>query len=107
MRRPSKRAMRLAIGAAVAACLVLWVAVASRRVRAAAGEPSERLSDRWHEGHRITDREGRLLREIGSEAEQRGRPVPLDAMGDRIVLATLVSEDKRFFEHDGVDGRAI
>ncbi|MRG92382.1 penicillin-binding protein 1C [Polyangium spumosum] len=106
--RPSRKALgRLALAAGVITCVVLGVAVASQHVRAAAGEPSASLADRWHEGHQIVDREGRLLREIGSEAEQRGRPVSLDQMGDRIVLATLVSEDKRFFEHDGVDGRAI
>ncbi len=103
----SKKALRLALAAALAAWFVLCIVALSRRVRAAAGEPSERLEDHWHEGHRVEDHEGRLLREIGSEADQRGRPVALDAMGDRIVLATLVSEDKRFFEHDGVDGRAI
>ncbi|MDI3283479.1 penicillin-binding protein 1C [Polyangium sp. 15x6] len=107
-RLPSKKALRrLGVVAGVVACIVLGSVVASQRVRAAAGEPSAHLADHWHEGHRIVDREGRLLREIGSEAEQRGRPVALDQMGDRIVLATLVSEDKRFFEHDGVDGRAI
>ncbi|MDI1479760.1 penicillin-binding protein 1C [Polyangium sp. y55x31] len=107
-RLPSKKALRrLGVVTGVLACIVLGIAAASQRVRAAAGEPSAHLADHWHEGHRIVDREGRLLREIGSEAEQRGRPVALDQMGDRIVVATLVSEDKRFFEHDGVDGRAI
>ncbi|MDI1428976.1 penicillin-binding protein 1C [Polyangium sorediatum] len=107
-RLPSKKALRrMGIAAGVVASIVLAVVAVSQHVRAAAGEPSARLADHWHEGHRIVDREGRLLREIGSEAEQRGRPVALDQMGDRIVLATLVSEDKRFFEHDGVDGRAI
>ena len=107
-RLPSKKALgRLGVAAAVATSVVLGVVAVSQRVRAEAGEPSARLADHWHEGHRIVDREGRLLREVGSEAEQRGRPVALDQMGDRLVLATLVSEDKRFFEHDGVDGRAI
>jgi penicillin-binding protein 1C len=87
--------------------VALGTSAASRGVRAAAGEPSARLADRWHEGQRITDRKGRLLREIGSELGERGRPVPLEEMGDRIVVATLLSEDKRFFDHDGVDGRAI
>jgi len=102
-----KRAAKFALGAAGLTATILCALSLGRHVRAEVGEPSERLSDRWHEGHRVVDREGRLLREIGSEAEQRGRPVSLDAMGERIVLATLISEDKRFFEHDGVDGRAI
>ncbi|HVK63077.1 MAG TPA: hypothetical protein VM694_01315, partial [Polyangium sp.] len=90
MRRlPSKKALRrFGIAVGVVASIVLAVVAVSQRVRAAAGEPSAHLADHWHEGHRIVDREGRLLREIGSEAEQRGRPVALDQMGDRIVLAT-------------------
>ncbi|HRI67866.1 MAG TPA: penicillin-binding protein 1C, partial [Polyangium sp.] len=75
--------------------------------RARAGEPSEELERQWHEGLRIEDRKGNLLREMGSENELRGRPLPLSEMGERIIAATLVSEDKRFFEHDGVDGMAI
>lgn len=77
------------------------------QTRASAGEPSEQLAGQWHEGHRVEDRNGKLLREIGSENDLRGRPIPLAEMGERILAATLVSEDKRFFEHDGVDGMAI
>jgi penicillin-binding protein 1C len=77
-----------------------------RGYRSAAGAPVDRLSDTWHEGVRVLDREGRLLREIPSEVGQRGQRVPLDKMGDRVILATLVSEDKGFFDHDGIDRQA-
>src|SRR5688572_28983068 len=77
-----------------------------RSYRSAAGAPTDRLGDAWHEGQRVLDREGRLLRELPSEAGHRGRSVPLARMGDRIVLTTLVSEDKGFYEHDGVDKKA-
>ncbi|HMY15702.1 MAG TPA: penicillin-binding protein 1C [Polyangium sp.] len=77
------------------------------QTRARAGEPSEQLAETWHEGLRVEDRHGKLLREMGSEANLRGRPIPLSDMGERIIAATLVSEDKHFFEHDGVNGLAI
>lgn len=78
-----------------------------RGYRAAAGEPSARLEEAWHEGHRVLDREGRLLRELPSEAGLRGRSVPLAAMGERVALATITSEDKSFYAHDGVSPKAI
>ncbi len=77
------------------------------QTRARAGEPFEQLNESWHEGLRVEDRHGKLLREMGSESNLRGRPIPLAEMGERIIAATLVSEDKQFFEHDGVDGMAI
>jgi penicillin-binding protein 1C len=85
-----------------AALLAAW-----RILRASVGEPSARLDETWNQGHRIVDRNGRVLRELPSAAGARGRPVALDEVGDRLLLATLVSEDKRFYEHGGVDPRAI
>lgn len=76
-------------------------------VRARAGEPSAALSDDWHEAHRVLDRDGRLLRELTSDLGLRGQPKPVDDLGPRIVAATLISEDKTFYTHDGVDERAI
>jgi penicillin-binding protein 1C len=105
MRRPLRKALA---GVGVLAALLGVGAAGFGLLRSAAGEPSAHLDDRWHEGHRVLDRHGRLLREVGAEESGlRGRPIALDAMGDRIVVTTVVSEDKRFFEHDGVDGRAI
>jgi penicillin-binding protein 1C len=76
-------------------------------VRARVGEPSSALEDDWHEGHRILDRHGRLLRELTSDLGLRGQPRALDEIGERLVIATLVSEDKEFFEHDGLDPQAV
>ncbi len=76
-------------------------------LKATAGEPSERLGERWHRSHRIVDREGRPLRELTSHLGQRGQPMALGAMGDRLVVATLVSEDKHFYQHSGIDLGAI
>lgn len=76
-------------------------------VRARVGEPSAELTDKWNEGHRVLDREGRLLREITSDLGLRGQPRELGELGPRIVAATLASEDRTFFTHDGVDEKAI
>jgi len=76
-------------------------------LKATAGEPTERLDERWHRSHRIVDREGRALRELTSHLGQRGQPLPLGSMGDRLVVATLVSEDKGFYQHSGIDLGAI
>jgi penicillin-binding protein 1C len=92
----------LALAAALAAA---WGAL--RLVRRAAGEPSALLGDRWYEGARVLDRSGLDLQEIPSEKGLRGREVTLDAMGSRIVLATLAAEDHDFFLHDGVDDEAM
>lgn len=96
---------RVLVGAA--ALVALGAGLGWGAYRARAGEPMDRLSDTWHQGHRVLDREGELLRELPSEAGQRGRSVPLDAIGERLILATIASEDKSFYEHSGVDSAAI
>ena len=75
--------------------------------RSRAGDPVDRLAEPWNQGHRILARHGEVMRVLPSEIGQRGRPIELEAVGDRLVLATLVSEDKRFYEHGGVDAAAI
>ncbi|TNF25824.1 MAG: penicillin-binding protein 1C, partial [Deltaproteobacteria bacterium] len=55
----------------------------------------------------IVDRDGRLLREVLSEGEGRGRWVPLAEISPHLVAATIHAEDKRFHDHHGVDGIAI
>ena len=58
----------------------------------------------------FTDRNGATLREARVE-EQFAREVPLAEMPANLVRAVLAAEDKRFFEHRGVDvlalGRAV
>jgi penicillin-binding protein 1C len=91
-----RRLLRALLAATVG--LVAWFGY-----RAWVGDPEPALDDGWHSGHRILDRDGRLLRELPSELGAKGHSIPLEEMGDRLVLATLVSEDKRFYEHGGVD----
>jgi penicillin-binding protein 1C len=96
--------LRLSLGTVVATAATCgtW-----SLVRARVGDPSERLADTWHAGHRVLDRHGGLLRELTSDLDLRGQPLELDAVGPRVVQATLTSEDAEFFAHRGVDGRAI
>ncbi|MGH7440689.1 MAG: transglycosylase domain-containing protein, partial [Polyangiaceae bacterium] len=56
---------------------------------------------------RVTDRDGRLLREVRGPSSVRSEWLPLDDMGDRVVRAMLAAEDARFFAHPGVDLRAV
>jgi penicillin-binding protein 1C len=97
-------ALRLSLGTVAVTALTCggW-----SLVRARVGEPSAQLADAWHAGHRVLARDGRLLRELTSDAGLRGQPLALEAIGPRLVQATLTSEDADFFAHDGVDGRAI
>ncbi|MEJ7730588.1 MAG: penicillin-binding protein 1C, partial [Polyangiaceae bacterium] len=102
-----RRVRRLAAAVAllgVAACggTAAWHAYRSR-----AGEPTAQLGERWHAGHQVLDRHGALLREIGSADGNRGRELPLAEMGERLVVATLISEDADFYDHDGIDRQAI
>ena len=104
LRRVRRLLLRLSIGAAAATTLTCagW-----SYVRSQVGEPSSRIADTWHTGHRVLGRDGRVLRELTSDLELRGQPLELDAVGPRLIQATLTSEDAAFYEHRGVDRRAI
>lgn len=104
LRRLRRGLLRLSFGTAVA---VAASCGAWSLVRARAGDPVAALADSWHAGHRVLDRHGKVLRELPSDAGLRGQPVELEAIGPRLVQATLSSEDADFFAHGGVDGRAI
>ena len=53
----------------------------------------------------VVDRSGATLAEL--HAEQDREPVPLDAVPAILRDAVVAVEDARFYEHGGVDGRAI
>lgn len=55
----------------------------------------------------IFDRFGNALRTELSEAETLSSPVSLSQVSPWMLLATLSAEDKRFYEHGGVDARAV
>jgi penicillin-binding protein 1A len=52
----------------------------------------------------ITDRNGEPLFQISSEYR---KPVRIEEIPQRVIDATLAAEDVRFFEHGGIDYRAI
>ncbi|MBI5490597.1 MAG: penicillin-binding protein 1C [Deltaproteobacteria bacterium] len=67
--------------------------------------------ERREDSLRILDRHGALLREVRSGKETKARWIPLDRMSPHVLAATLAAEDRRFWEHGGVDvlavGRAV
>ena len=44
---------------------------------------------------------------LGELTERNSRPIPLDEIPDVVVAAALSSEDKDFYEHEGINYRAI
>ena len=55
----------------------------------------------------VRDRDGNPLRVVLSERETLCNPVPLDQMGTWTAKAVVAFEDKRFYEHGGVDTIAV
>lgn len=56
---------------------------------------------------RITDRTGATLRELRSREDGRSLPLPQGEIPERLRLAFLAAEDKRFDSHPGVDPLAV
>lgn len=67
--------------------------------------PVDELRQGLGESHRLYDRHGRLLREVVNE--QGARAKWIDRVADNVKAATLAAEDRDFYEHSGVDGRAV
>ncbi len=55
----------------------------------------------------IVDCHGSLLREILSDNNYISHYVTLDSISPYLIMATIASEDKRFFVHNGIDPFAI
>ncbi len=93
------------------ASFLLVLALASwagwRVFRLAVGSPRGELYARWTEGTRVLARDGRLLGERRSSLGLRGRSVRLEDVSPRLVKATITSEDRGFWSHDGVDRMAL
>ena len=56
---------------------------------------------------RILDRNKNLLREVLSDKEGRSQWVSFEEISKDVISATLAAEDSRFYEHSGIDIRAI
>lgn len=55
----------------------------------------------------LEDRHGLTLRTTRSDDGARGGWIPYDEIAPAIIQAFIAAEDRRFFEHHGVDARAV
>lgn len=55
----------------------------------------------------VRDRHGIVLRNILTDEKVLCRPIGLEDVSPWMILATLAAEDKRFFQHPGIDLKAI
>jgi len=97
---PARRILRILL-----LLLFLWSAIWSAMY----------VTGRWLLRHRIPvspsnvflDRNGRLLYEAVAPDSQKMRPVPLSRIPRPCIEATIATEDRRFYEHPGVDPAAV
>jgi len=101
---PLPRGARRALGV-FAALLVLYLAglawALSLRL------PEGALDPRRIAAVRVLGRDGSLLRSVLSREDGGATWVPLAQIAPRLIEATLVGEDRRFFRHRGVDELAL
>jgi len=88
--------------------LLVVVPVLGLVARAATmGLPAELREGVGSESIRFVDRDGRGLREVRADDATRARTVLLGEVSDDLVHAVLAAEDRRFFDHPGVDAFAV
>ena len=97
-RRVRSMAITVALATGVWTALALWIAAPLPRELAAPGPiPSVTL----------LDRSGVLLRTTRAPDGTRGGFIPLDEIDPKVLQAFLAMEDRRFYEHSGVEFRAL
>ena len=69
--------------------------------------PVGRLAPEAAASLELLDRNGNLLRSLPVRGGGRATWIGLGQVAPSVILATLASEDHRFFEHHGVDARAV
>jgi penicillin-binding protein 1C len=69
--------------------------------------PRELREARAASSLRVTDRDGHLLREVRADDGARARWVTADDCGELVIHALVAAEDKRFYEHLGIDPLAL
>ena len=52
---------------------------------------------------RITDRYGRILYEVIDQDGGRHTPVPIESIPEQLIMATIATEDRSFYQNPGVD----
>jgi len=94
-----RRSVQIAAGAAlvVVLCGLFVVGLALSRSRLETPGPS----------HLLLDRKGRFLGEVAAEDATDFGYWPLEELPPRVVAATLVLEDRRFWSHPGIDPVAM
>lgn len=90
--------LALALGAALLA-LAAWIYAEPFPQAALAPAP---VTSTW-----VVDRHDRLLREQLNPQEGRGRWIARDELSPWLVQATIHAEDKRFYDHVGLDPIAV
>lgn len=94
-----RRASVLSGGAAFAIAVGVWIRCGPL--------PQGFLDPRRHVSIEIVDRHGELLYEMLSHRGGRSAWLSSDHLPERLSEATLAAEDKRFFQHPGVDPLAL
>ena len=92
----------LGLGAAAGAAAVALLAAVTL-----VDYPVGRLAPETAASLELVDRNGNLLRSLPIRGGGRGSWVGLGQVAPSVILATLASEDHRFFDHHGVDVRAV
>jgi penicillin-binding protein 1C len=97
VKRPSHRQILIAVAALAAAafCFVAW-SIAPTLSDAPLPIPT-----------RVLAADGSLLYQVGPEDEETSAPIAFSDMPISLVNAVVSAEDKRFFEHHGVDWLAL
>ena len=101
MRARWNRPLLLAAWALLTAAAWAWAWASSVEL------PASALRPRTVASVRVTDRHGTLLREVLSRPDGRSTWVALAEISPHLVQATLAGEDQRFYQHGGVDFRAL
>ncbi len=100
--RAALTAVMLAIGLPFTLLGVYALTLAVPDIHEPTTEPGER-----EDSVRVVDRGGTLLREVRAGDGRRAQRTPLAGFGDRLPKALLAAEDKRFYDHAGLDPIAM
>ncbi|WP_225975888.1 penicillin-binding protein 1C [Paracidovorax avenae] len=91
-------------GAAVPLCLALWAPLSASALPAYA----EVRADYRSSETLVLSREGEVVQRLRTDATvRRGQWTGLDDISPALREALVLSEDRRFYEHSGVDWRAV
>jgi len=104
VRRARERWLRNSVGALLCSALVLYVVAVAERIDLEAPSPTPILLDQ--QGYFLAQFGVNWTGPDGTRRTEYGY-WPLEALPERVVAATLALEDKRFWDHPGVDGLAV